>query len=276
MRNIKEIIVLQLFILLSAFPLAAKPGGKDYEPFDRGIHSMSSLFMPKGTIGTGFSFSYSTFDTGKAGQDAGFVLFSRLIQNVRGDLVTLSLAPQFEYFLWNNVSLGTRFDYARTDLKLGSASFMFGDGLAFDIQDYGYFRQSYTGSFTIRDYMPIDGSRRFSLFMEGRLTGGYAQGENYKMENGLKHGVYQDIYKGRFSIVPGICIFLTNSFAFEVGIGVMGIHFQKTVQTENQVKTSQLVQSGANFHINLFSIEFGTHVYLLDKYHKLSRTARAK
>lgn len=268
---LRKTYFLLVLLTLSSGPLSARGGGRGDVPFDRGISSPSTTFIPKGTLGSGFSFSYQTYNAGNARNDAGFVLFSSLLQNLRGDLVTLSMAPQLSYFLWDNVSVGVRFDYGRTDLDLSSAELSLGDDLKFDIRDYGYFRQSYTGSLTLRDYMPIEGSKRFSLFMEGRLTGGYAQGENYKMEEGLKHGVYQDIYKGSLNLVPGICIFITNSVAFEVGIGVMGLNVQKVVQTENQVKTSTLLQSGANFHINLLSIEFGTHVYVLDRHHRSSR-----
>ena len=89
------------------------------------------------------------------------------------------------------------------------------------------------------------------------------------MDEGLKHGTYQDIYKGSISLVPGICVFIANSVSFEVQIGVMGISYQMIKQVSNKVDVSQLSNSGANFNINLLSIAFGTNFHIMDKWHRL-------
>lgn len=230
--------------------------------FDRGIELPSSRFIPKGTIGAGLTFSYNTYDLGTSSNDAGYQMLASLLKNITGSAYSVGVAPTVHYFFKDNVSAGARFDYNRTSMDLASLSLSIGDDMNFDINDYGYLKQSFSASATLRDYVPIQNSKRFAIVIEGRLTGGYAQSETYKMEDGLKHGVYEDIYKGSLSLVPGICIFVTNQVAFEVQVGVMGLNFQKSFQTENQVKTSEMFTSGANFKVNLLSIEFGTSFYI--------------
>lgn len=268
-NRVLRIATIGIFVLssFSVFAAGAKKVGS-YTPFDRGITKSTSVFVPKGTISGGLTMSYSTYRTGDAEDGNGYALLSSFIENVNGQFTTVGVAPATSYFIADNTSVGVRFDYARTDLDLQSAKFTISDDVDFDLDNYGYFKQAYTGALTLRNYMPIADSKRFAMFMEGRLTGGYAQSLNYKYEDGLKHGTYSDIYRVSLNLVPGLCVFISNSAAFEVQIGVMGLYYQKTIQTENQVNRSSLSNSGGNFHVNLFTISFGTNIYILDKHHR--------
>ena len=125
-----------------------------------------------------------------------------------------------------------------------------------------YQKQSYSGSITLRNYMPIANSKRFAMFAELRATGAYAQSESYKVQDGKKYGTYQDIYKGSLSVVPGLCCFVTNEAALEVSVGVLGFTHQKTVQTTNQVEVSQMTQNNASFKINPLSINMGVSIFI--------------
>lgn len=266
----KVISGLMLAVLIVPSSLLARNNKNNkIEPFDRGIESPNSLFLPKGTIGGGFTFAYNIYDVGNAKNDAGFALLAPFVKDIKGGYKEMSIAPTVAYTFMDNLSVGVRFDYGKTILSLANASLNLTDDIKFGISDFGYEKQTYLGSITLRNYMPIQQSKRFSLFMEGRLTGGYAQSKNYKMEEGLKHGTYQDIYKGSLSLVPGICVFIANSVSFEVQIGVMGISYQMIKQVSNKVDVSQLSNSGANFNINLLSIAFGTNFHIMDKWHRL-------
>lgn len=253
---------------LSARNWLTRENNSTYTPFDRGIVKPSTVFIPKGTAAGGFTMSYRRYRTGDSSDGNGFALLSSFIEDVQGRFTTVGVAPTLSYFISDNISVGVRFDYERTDLDLGSAKFTISDDIDFDLDNYGYFKQTYKGALTMRNYMPIADSKRFALFMEGRLTAGYAQSMNYKYEDGLKHGTYSDIYRASLNMVPGVCAFITNNVAFEVQIGVMGLYYQKTIQTENQVNRSSMKNSGGNFHVNLFSLSFGTTIYILDKYHR--------
>lgn len=276
MKKTLATIILAFCLFSPAHSFYKRNGDRVVEPFDRGIESPNSLFIPKGTIGSGVTFSYNVYDAGKSENDAGFALLSSLLKDIKGSYKSVSVSPAVVYFFKDNVSVGIRFDYSKVGLELAKASLSLSESLKLGISDFGYERQSYLGSVTIRNYMPIQQSKRFALFMEGRLTGGYAQSKNFTVEEGLKHGTYQDIYKGSLNLVPGICAFVANAVSFEVQIGMMGINYQMVKQVRNQVERSQLSSSGANFNINLFSISLGMSFYIMDKFHRIPKIKKTK
>jgi len=231
------------------------------EPFDRGIGKANSLFIPKGTVGGGLSVSYSNYQLGNGSDDAGYKMLFSLLDNVHGSLQSFGLAPYVSYFIKDNISLGLRFDYDKSGYNLDALDLSLGDLMTLNVSDMNYLKQAYSGSITLRNYMPIADSKRFAMFAELRATGSYAQSESYKVQDGKKYGTYQDIYKASLSVVPGLCCFVTNEAALEVSVGVLGFTHQKTVQTTNQVEVSQMVQNNASFKINLFSINMGVSVY---------------
>ena len=100
------------------------------------------------------------------------------------------------------------------------------------------------------------------MFSELRATGGYAQSETYKLTDLDKHGTYQDVYDFEIGVVPGLCAFVTNEVALEVAVGLVGLNYQKVVQKTNQVGTSVMENSGANFKINLLNISLGISIYI--------------
>jgi hypothetical protein len=55
---------------------------------------------------------------------------------------------------------------------------------------------------------------------------------------------------------------VTNEIAIEASVGVLGYDYQKIVQTTNQVEVSQMVKKGANFKVNLLSINLGISFYI--------------
>lgn len=230
--------------------------------FDRGIGKANSLFIPKGTVGTGLSVSYSNYKVGNGIDDAGYQMLFSLIDNMHGSLQSFGIAPSLSYFIADNLALGLRFDYDKSGFNLGSMDLSLGDLMTLNVSDINYLKQSYSGSVTLRNYMPIANSRRFAMFAELRATGAYAQSASYKTEDGKKYGTYQDIYKGALSVVPGICCFVSNEAALEVSVGVLGFTHQKTVQKTNQVEVSQMIQNNASFQINLFSINMGVYIYI--------------
>lgn len=223
------------------------------------------LFVPKGTVSFGLTASYNSYDFGSAADDAGYKMFLSLLDGVYGNMTSCGIAPAVSYFIADNTSVGLRFDYSRSVLGLGSASIALGDLMSLDINDVNYLKQSYSGSLTLRHYMSIADSRRFAIFVEGRGTLGYAQSMNYQREGDDKYGTYQDIYKASLSLVPGVVCFVMDNAAFEVSVGVLGFDTQKVKQVTNQVEYSEMKSSGANFKINLLSVNFGMSFYIYPK-----------
>lgn len=235
------------------------------DTFNRGIGKATALFVPKGTVSFGLTASYNSYDLGSAADDAGYKMLFSLLDGVSGNMTSCGIAPAVSYFIADNTSVGLRFDYSKSVLGLGSASIALGDLMSLDINDVNYLKQSYSGSLTLRHYMSIADSRRFAIFVEGRGTLGYAQSMNYQREGDDKYGTYQDIYKASLSLVPGVVCFVMDNAAFEVSVGVLGFDTQKVKQVTNQVEYSEMKSSGANFKINLLSVNFGMSFYIYPK-----------
>lgn len=257
----KRVIFAAAVMLLSVSAHAAQDK-QEKEPFDRGIGISTSTFIPKGTVGAGVSFSYNNYNLGNATSDVGYSMLFSLIDGVKGNIQTWGVAPFVSYFLADNFSVGVRFDYDRSSLGIGNAALSLSSDLGFEIKDFHYLNQSYTGALTARYYMPIAGSKRFAMFTELRALGGYGQAKNWKVQDGLPFGTYQDIYKFELGLVPGISVFVTNEVAIEISVGLLGFNYQKVQQTTNQVEYSEMESSGANFKINLFSLGLGMSFYI--------------
>ena len=259
-------IAITISLCCMVFSAAAQ---NDYQPFDRGIAKPSSVFIPKGTSGAGFGFGFSNYKVGRSGaEDAGFSIPSDIIKGLGGQINTFKLAPSYEYFLWDNTSIGARLNYGHTIFALDSATMSLSEDLEFEAGDFDYTSDSYSAYVTLRNFMPIAESKRFAMILEARLGGSYGQSKSRKEEDGLKHGSYNDIYQGSFKFVPGLCVFVMNNVAVTAQMTVFGITYRNIVQKLDKVGRSTLNGANSSLSIDLLSIEIGTNVYILDRKHR--------
>ena len=256
----KIFIILSLIAFSSAAVMAAEKGAEG--DFDRGVGKMNSVFIPKGYVGGGLSFSYKTYDFGQGSNDVGYSMLFSLLSNLRGDMHTFGLNPSVSYFIMDNVSVGARFGYDRTELNVGNLGLSLGDLASFSIQDYHMLKNSYSGAVAARYYMPIANSKRIAMFGELRLGAEIGQSVTYKAYDDYNSGTFQDIYGAALNVVPGLCVFATNEVCVEVAVGILGINYQYVKQQTNLVEESVMQQSGANFKINPLSISLGMSFYI--------------
>lgn len=247
-------------------PISAEPVFDD--TFNRGIGKATTLFVPKGTLSFGLTASYNSYEFGTASDDVGYQMLFSLLNGLSGAMTSFGVAPQVSYFVADNTSVGLRFDYGKSDMGIGNVNLSLGDAMSFGVQDMYYLQQSYSGSLTLRHYMSIADSRRFAIFVEGRGTLGYGQSKTYQKDGSDKYGTYQDINKASLSLVPGVVCFMMDNAAFEVSVGVLGFDHQRVKQVTNQVEVSEMKSSGANFKVNLLSINFGMSFYIYPKSNK--------
>lgn len=257
----KSIITLLVLVASMSSSLAAseKEGAK---AFDRGVGKMNSVFIPKGYIGGGLTFSYKTFDVGQSANDVGYSMLFSLLSGINGDMHTLGVSPSVSYFVADNLSVGARFDYSRTELNLGNLGLSLGDLASLSIQDCHMLKNMYSSAVTTRYYMPIANSKRIAMFGEVRLGFDVGQSVTYQTKEGNNFGTFQTIYGGGLNVVPGLCVFATNEVCVEVAVGVLGVNYQYIKQETNLVDTSVMQQSGANFKINPLSISLGMSFYI--------------
>lgn len=254
-------IFITLILAISA-AVAATAGNGEAQEFDRGVGKMNSVFIPKGYMGGGLTFSYNTYNLGQSTNDVGYSMLFSLLSGIKGEMSTVGVSPAVSYFVKNNLCVGVRFDYNRTSLDLGNLGLSLGDLASISIQDYHMLKNMYSSAVAARYYMPIANSKRIAMFGELRLGFDVGQSVAYQTQSGNNFGTFQTIYGGGINVVPGLCVFATNEICVEVAVGVLGINYQYVKQESNLVDTSVMHQSGANFKINPLSISLGMSFYL--------------
>lgn len=256
----KLFITLILAVSAAAIVAAAEKG--ETQEFDRGVGKMNSVFIPKGYMGGGLTFSYNTYNLGQSANDVGYSMLFSLLSGIQGEMSTVGVSPSVSYFVMDNLSVGARFDYNRTSLDVGNLGLSLGDLASISIQDYHMLKNMYSSAVAARYYMPIANSKRIAMFGELRLGFDVGQSVAYQAKGGNNFGTFQTIYGGGINVVPGLCVFATNEICVEVAVGVLGINYQYVKQESNLVDTSVMHQSGANFKINPLSISLGMSFYL--------------
>lgn len=233
--------------------------GQAQEKFTRGFEGKNKIFIPKGSVGGGLSASWRKFSLG---EDEGYTVLSKYIGDLKGGYSTIGVAPSFEYFFANNLSVVARFEYSWLGVDLNNASLHLSEDLGLDISGQHYKRQSYALAAGMRYYVPFMGSKIFGWFVEGTLNGGFTQSMLYETGDDMKHGTYNRNWKLALRIDPGICFFVHENFDFEVSVGLLDLTWKKTLQNENQVKNSSGSTLGTGLQIDLLAIRFGAHFYL--------------
>ncbi len=221
----------------------------------RGITNTSNIFVPKGLWITGLSTSYSTH------QNENYSI--AIINGIQSEGYTFRVSPMVAYSIKNNMAIGVRGAYSRSNLTVDAAGLKFGDeetGTEISITDYKAVKHSYTVSAIWRQYIPLGESKRFAIFNEISLGAGgsqsiFAAGEPIS-------GTYEKGYNISLGVSPGLMAFATNDVAIEVNVGVMGINFNEVEQVHNQVSSGNRRASSMSFRVNLLSIGVGVSFYL--------------
>ena len=254
--------ILSILALFLVFTGSLSASEDQAETFDRGVGKMNSVFIPKGYIGGGVNFSYKTLDMGNASEDVGYSMLFSLLSGISAEVNTLGVSPSVSYFIKDNLAVGVRFDYDRTNLSVGNLGLALGDLLSVSLNDYMFVKNMYSTAVIGRYYMPIANSRRIAMFGELQLGFEVGQSLNYKIFDGANLGSFQQIYGFGLNVVPGLCVFATDEVCVEVAVGVLGLNFQHVRQETNKVDVSVMTRSGANFKINPLSISLGTSFYI--------------
>ena len=255
-------LFITLILAFSAASVMSAAGNGELKAFDRGVGKMNSVFIPKGYIGGGLTFSYNTYNLGQSANDVGYSMLFSLLSGIQGEMSTVGMSPAVSYFIMDNLSVGARFDYNRTSLDVGNLGLSLGDLASISIQDYHMLKNMYSSAVAARYYMPIANSKRIAMFGELRVGFDVGQSVAYQTKGGNNFGTFQSIYGCGLNVVPGLCVFATNEVCVEVAVGVLGINYQYVKQETNLVDTSVMHQSGANFKINPLSISLGMSFYL--------------
>lgn len=268
-RYIKFISVFVLCILSSelraqdiAAPLAdsvsvikAIPPTRAERISERGITNLTQTFIAKGSWIAGSNLSYSTHI------NEGYTL--AIVEGINSEGYTFRVSPMVAYAIRDNMALGIRGTYSRSNLTVDSANLKFGDdetGTEININKFKAVRHSYSIAGIWRQYIPLGRSKRFALFNEISLGAGGTE-SIFAADQPIK-GTYEEGYTISLGVSPGLIAFASNDVAIEVNVGVMGINFSDVKQVHNQVATGTRRTSYMNFNVNLLSIGVGVSFYL--------------
>lgn len=221
----------------------------------RGITNMQNVFIPKGLWITGASVSYSTH----ANDNYTFMV----VENIESEGYNFRVSPLVAYAIRDNMAIGLRGVYSRSNITIDRADLKFGDeetGTQIKVENYKAVQHTYTVSAVWRQYIPLGKSRRFAIFNEISLGAGGTQGI-FAADQPIR-GTFEEGYTISLGVSPGLMAFATNDVAIEVNVGVMGINYTDVEQVHNQVSVGHRRSSNMNFKVNLLSIGVGVSFYL--------------
>ncbi|MDR2890262.1 MAG: hypothetical protein LBV18_01435 [Alistipes sp.] len=243
------------------------PGMKEQtrrERFDRGLaFDTKTPFMPKGLWVAGVNVSYSQQ------QSADYRLLIIRDMDMEGN--TFNISPTVQYMFANNQSIGARFTYSRHLIDIQNMEFSFTDELNSmmfpdGVLHYKYEDQSYMGYITYRYYVGFGASKRLIMFNE--VQAGFGGGQQRELsgwnddKTGYRFGTYQNSFSFRLGLAPGMTFFVTNVFAVEVQMGLLGYEFKRQTQTGTNLELSTRKSSNISSRFDFLSIAFGTTFYL--------------
>lgn len=227
--------------------------------------AMKNVFIPKGMWMTGATVNFRSWEN----ENQNLLV----LKDLDMDGHTYSVSPAIGYFVANNVAIGARYSYSRNYFYLGNLDLNLGEDFNISLDDLYYLEHKHSGSFFVRTYMSLFGSKLMGFFSEVRATYSHASGKNSTGRRDEDLGVntldgtYEKVNTLQLGFTPGVCCFITNFAAVEASIGVLGVDYKwskyKNLHpgaTEYEYGESR--SGGANFRFNLFSINIGMTFYL--------------
>ena len=217
---------------------------------------MNATFVPKGQWMFGGSIGFNTFDNDN--------LNYLVLKNIDFEGHTFSFSPYFGYFVAKNICVGGRFNYSRYYFNLGKFDLNLGEDFNISLSDLYYLEHDFDCSAFLRTYMPLGKSKVFGFFSEIDLSYGHAKGKNTTGPQGTPdfEGTMEHVNSIQLGFCPGLTAFTTDFMAVECSVAVMGLQYKWKDQKTNQVETGKSRSGGANFKINLFSVNLGMTFYL--------------
>ena len=171
------------------------------------------------------------------------------------------------YFFKENLSagLGLQFGEDKVDLVAN----LLNNSYKRDIRNYN---RSYGALGFIKNHIPVSSNNVFYVTNQTELFYGYNSGPSETYINDILERQYAVKHSVGLTIRPGILVFLTDNFAFDLNMGVLGFsHSSQNVSysyppnnqpTENNRKESAKNKStNLNLKFDLLKIGFGFSYY---------------
>ena len=217
----------------------------------RGLSNLSYTFIPKGLWMVGGTFSYATHTN----DDYSLVM----VEGIDSYGYNFKVTPIFTYAIANNITVGGRLGYNRNLFRIDNSDLIYGDpddgGIHITMDNYHLITHGFTAMAILRQYIPLGNNKRFAIFNEIQLEGGYSQSKH--TYDAPVQGTYSTTNNIALNLAPGITAFATDRVAVEVNVGMLGLSHSRTKQTHNQVSMGNIDSNSLNFKINILAINFG-------------------
>ena len=223
---------------------------------DRGINDICYAY--KGEMAIGFAASYGTLTS----DDTDLMLILDGI-DMKGSVFTLN--PSFGYFLKDNICLGVRFGYTRTQGTLGHVSLNLGSAndISMSLSDVGFKNRMTTMGAFMRSYAGVDPKGHFGLFGELELM--FRMGTSvfsYAPEGGVKSTDGSNM-QVRIAFSSGVAVYIFPNVCCTLSFGLGGFQFSKVNQKDAAGNvTGSRQASKLLLRLNLADIKIGLNFHL--------------
>ena len=223
---------------------------------DRGINDICYAY--KGEMAIGFAASYGTLTS----DDTDLMLILDGI-DMKGSVFTLN--PSFGYFIKDNICLGVRFGYTRTQGTLGNVSLNLGSAndISMSLSDVGFKNRMTTMGAFMRSYAGVDPKGHFGLFGELELM--FRMGTSvfsYAPEGGVQSTDGSNM-QVRIAFSSGVAVYIFPNVCCTLSYGLGGFQFSKVNQKDAAGNvTGSRQASKLLLRLNLADIKIGLNFHL--------------
>lgn len=223
---------------------------------DRGIDDIR--FVYKGEMALGLSVSYATLTS----DDSDFMLLLDGI-DLKGSIFTIN--PSFGYFVRDNLCVGARFGYSRTEGTLDNVSLNLGSANDLNMSLSGVALQNRmtTVAAFVRSYAGLDRKGHFGLFAElelaykmGASLFRYGTGEQAKQVHG-------NTLQAKVALNTGVAVYIFPNVCCTLSFGLGGLQYNKITQRDGEgLRTGGRQASKMLFRLNLADIRIGFNIHI--------------
>lgn len=181
---------------------------------------------------------------------------SSIFQNIESaDQQTYKINAYGGYFIRDTWAVGGSLDYNFSEKKSGFT----GDSDKSRIETVSRFTSL---GFLMRNYLPIDSSGRFSLFVESSLDVGYEKEVvQTTLENDIDRKVTRS-YLIDLGVTPGIMAFIDKGFSVEASVNIMGLTSKWGEYSFNEgERTGNSSSVELDFTVKLLTLFIGVTYY---------------
>ncbi len=175
----------------------------------------------------------------------------------------LSTYVSVGHFIGNNIAVGAKFGYSFSDVRLRMSADILDIIISAKTYETNNISRSYTGSFFLKNYIPLDAAQRFFLVSETSLQYSNTNSLSRNLfDEGVKiHKTLREKHSIGVGISPGFMYFMTRGFAFEFAMNPVIAYWERVKTVNNEVEKGSTLNYGLNFKFMPFNIQFGFAYY---------------